>query len=229
MHKICVPADQATVLLQGRKNRKLSDQQKNNTKKTKRNKVGGCSNDTKEPLGDRIDVEVHDIDLEDLQGDRINPRVYGIDREAPQDDENEILNLPRIVVARRRRPVQLLWYWNRIYPGGLFRLSNTPFTGQERILKPLPRNPSTEDYFRLYIIVDVIDMIVTQTNLYAQQSLTREQNLSPYSLARKWKPTDRAEMVSFFGIIILMGTLHKPRLAIYWSIDTVLSTPCSRR
>ena len=133
--------------------------------------------------------------------------------------------MPRIVAARRRRPVQPLWYWNRIYPGGLFRPRNIPFTGQERILKPLPRNPSTEDFFRLYITVDVIDMIVTQTNLYAQQFLGREQNLSPYSLARQWKPTDRAEMLSFFGIIILMGILHKPRLAMYWSTDTVLSTP----
>ena len=68
-------------------------------------------------------------------------------------------------------------------------------------------------------------MIVTQTNLYVQQFLAREQNLSLHFLAREWKPTDRAEMLSFFGIIILMGILHKPRLAMYWSFDTVLSTP----
>ena len=92
----------------------------------------------------------------------MDPEVHGNDREAPQGDENEIPNLPRIVAARRRRPVQPLWYWNRIYPGGLFKPRNIPFTGHERILKPLPRNPSTEDFFRLYITVDVIDMIVTQ-------------------------------------------------------------------
>ena len=141
--------------------------------------------------------------------------MCGIDREAPQDDENEIPNLPRIVAAMRRIHVQPLWHWNRIYPGGLFRPRNIPFTGQKRILKPLLRNRSTEDFFRLYITVDVIDMIVTETNLYAQQFLARKQNLSPYSFARQWKPTDRAEMLSFFGIIILMGILHNPRLAMY--------------
>ena len=67
-----MPADQATTSSQGTKKRRLSAQQKKNTKKTKMNKVGGCDNNIEEPQGNRIDPEVHGIDIEKFQGGRID-------------------------------------------------------------------------------------------------------------------------------------------------------------
>ena len=59
---------------------------------------------------------------------------------------------------------------------------------------PLPRNPTAQDFFKLYITDQIIDHIVVQSNLYAQQFIEQHQNnLRPHSLVHQWKATDRAE------------------------------------
>ena len=116
--------------------------------------------------------------------------------------------------ARRRLP---LWQWNRIYPRGPYLPRNIHFTGNEGIQVPMLPNPTTEDFFKLYINAEIIDHIVTQTNLYAQQYTEREQNnLRPHSLVKQWKPTGREEMIAFIAILIMMGIIHKPRIKMYW-------------
>ena len=118
------------------------------------------------------------------------------------------------------------WHWNRIYPRGDYRPHQIRYTGEEKILQQLPRNPNVEDFFRLYISEEIIDHLVTQTNLYARQYLERERyNLRPHSTAHEWKPTDRPEMLTFLALLILMGIVHKPRLTMYWSKDNIMATP----
>ena len=133
---------------------------------------------------------------------------------------------PRQVGPRHNQPIVPLWQWNRIYPGDLFRPRNVKFTGEERILVPIPRNPTAQDFFKLYIADQIIDHIVIQTNLYAQQFIEQHQNnLRPHSLVHQWKATDRAEMLTLLAVVILMGVVHKPRLAMYCSTDNPISTP----
>ena len=79
------------------------------------------------------------------------------------------LGFLRQVGARHNQPSVHLWQWNRIYPGDPFRPRNIKFTGEERILVPLPRNPNAQDFFKLYITDQIIDHILIQTNLCAQQ------------------------------------------------------------
>ena len=132
---------------------------------------------------------------------------------------------PQGRASRDRRRLQL-WQWNRIYPRGPYTPRNIPFTGNEGMQQPLPPNPTAEDFFKLYINEDIIDHIVTQTNLYAQQYIEREQNnLRPHSVVKQWKPTDRQEMIAFLAMLIMMGIIHKPRINMYWSKDSLLSTP----
>ena len=74
------------------------------------------------------------------------------------------------------------WQWNRIFPRGHFTPRHIPFTGRERIIPALPRNSSSLDFFKLYITEEMIDHLVTQTNLYATQYIEREHgNLGPRS------------------------------------------------
>ena len=55
----------------------------------------------------------------------------------------------------------------------------------------------------------MIDHLVVQTNLYARQFLDKEKdNLKPHSRVHEWKSTDRAEMLTFLAILILMGIVH---------------------
>ena len=53
----------------------------------------------------------------------------------------------------------------------------------------------------------------------------KEDNLKPHSRVHEWKPTDRAEMLTFLAILIVMGIVHKPRLPMYLSTDNILATP----
>ena len=72
----------------------------------------------------------------------------------------------------------------------------------------------------------MIDHLVTQTSIYAAQYIQREHgNLGPRSTVHQWIPTDRPEMPTLMGILILMGIIHKPRMAMYWSTDDILATP----
>ena len=118
------------------------------------------------------------------------------------------------------------WHWNRIYPRGEFTPHQIIYTGEEKILKQLPIIPRVEDFFRLYIMEEITDHVVTQTNLYARQYLEAEkENLRPHSTNHQWKPSDRAEMLTFLGLPILMGIVHKPRLTMYWSKNNIVVTP----
>ena len=129
-------------------------------------------------------------------------------------------------VAPQLPSAAVVWQWNRIYPRGPFRPRQIPFSGRERIVATLPRNPTPQDFFKLYTTEELIDHLVTQTNLYAAQYIEREHdNLGPRSTVHQWTPTSRPKMLTLIGILILMGILHKPRMALYWSTDKLLATP----
>jgi len=46
----------------------------------------------------------------------------------------------------------------------------------------------------------------------------------PHSPINTWTPTDKNEMLAFLGLMVLMGIVYKPRLAMYWSTDVVYKT-----
>ena len=99
-------------------------------------------------------------DKQDPRGTRQTPAGCRQSRLGPQPPPG----FPRQVGARHNQPIVPLWQWNRTYPGDPFRPGNVKFTGEERILVPLPRNPTEQDFFKLYIIDQIIDHIVVETN-----------------------------------------------------------------
>ena len=40
-----------------------------------------------------------------------------------------------------------------------------------------------------------------------------------------WKDTNPEEVRTFLGVCVLMGLIHKPRIWMYWSTDTLYNTP----
>ena len=68
--------------------------------------------------------------------------------------------------------------------------------------------------------------ISDETNMYAHQFLETEgPNLKPYSIVHGWKDTNPEEVRTFLGNCVLMGLIHKPRIWMYWSTDTLYNTP----
>ena len=61
---------------------------------------------------------------------------------------------------------------------------------------------------------------------YAHQFLETEgPNLKPYSIVHGWKVTNPEEVRTFLGVCVLMSLIHKPRIWMYWSTDTLYNTP----
>jgi hypothetical protein len=70
------------------------------------------------------------------------------------------------------------------------------------------------DCYRHFITDEIIDLIVRETNRYAQQYLQNHE-ISRRSILHQWKPTINEEMLKFFGIIIEMGLVQIPKLKYY--------------
>jgi len=72
------------------------------------------------------------------------------------------------------------------------------------------------DCYRHFITDEIIDLMVRETNRYAEQYL-QTHDIRRRSKSRQWKPTNDVEMLKFFGIIIEMGLVQMPELEYYWS------------
>jgi hypothetical protein len=72
------------------------------------------------------------------------------------------------------------------------------------------------DCYRHFITDEIIDLMVRETNRYAEQYLEAH-DISRRSKYRQWKPTTYEEILKFFGIAIEMGLVQMPQLNHYWS------------
>jgi len=64
------------------------------------------------------------------------------------------------------------------------------------------------EFFRKFFTEEVIQLLVQQTNLYAQQNKPRE-----------WEDTTDGELTAFLGMLIAMGIHGLPRFRMFWSTD----------
>lgn len=69
--------------------------------------------------------------------------------------------------------------------------------------------------FEMFVSEDILEMMVEQTNIYAEQTFSNAQSKS----TPKWVPTNMGEMKEFLGIICYMGLVRKPTIRCYWSQD----------
>ena len=82
------------------------------------------------------------------------------------------------------------------------------------------------EYFLHLFGEEFLDTVVADTNLYAERKITSKGNLGSSSRFRKWKPTNREELLAFFGLTINMGLINKSNINAYWNTkDWSQSTP----
>ena len=78
------------------------------------------------------------------------------------------------------------------------------FTANPGLQKDLPENPFPLEYFQLFLTDEIVEHIVPQTNLHAEQAIaaaTENGNPSPSSRQNKWQPTDADELKLFIALI----------------------------
>ena len=74
------------------------------------------------------------------------------------------------------------------------------------------------DYFKLFFTQEVWQLLVSQTNLYAEQKRRPAES-------SVWYPVTESEMKAWISLYLNMGLVTKPNLNCYWSTDPVLSSP----
>lgn len=74
------------------------------------------------------------------------------------------------------------------------------------------------DFFDLFFTQEVWHLLVSQTNLYAEQKRGPTES-------SVWYPVTESEMKAWISIYLNMGLITKPNINCYWSTHPVLSTP----
>lgn len=98
------------------------------------------------------------------------------------------------------------------------------FTGQPKVNFNFDDSKGKLQFYDAFIDNDLIDMIVLETNRYAEQCI-QSSVFRRHSRSKKWVPTSRDEMNSFLALIILQGIVKKPTVEQYWSKRHSTSTP----
>jgi hypothetical protein len=81
------------------------------------------------------------------------------------------------------------------------------------------------EYVDNYITPELTQIVVNQTNLYAQQIATMPRPITKHAHSEQWKPVTIYEMKKCLDLMFLTDVIRKPKLEWYWSIRGILLTP----
>jgi len=113
-------------------------------------------------------------------------------------------------------PPQSSATWNGTIPTRL----NPSFTGNAGVKVNLQHDCKPLDAVKLFITEEFMDLLITQTNLYAAQFISREsKKTNPSYRIKEWNQVSQKEMWNFLGLSLLMGLEKKPTIPHYWSKD----------
>ena len=90
-------------------------------------------------------------------------------------------------------------------------------------------NMTPYDFFTMLVEDSMLEEIVKQTNLFAEQFLEGE-NIPPNSRTHFWgdKQLDVDELKKFVVIVIIMGIIHYPHIEDYWATRWPFGTDAYR-
>lgn len=80
------------------------------------------------------------------------------------------------------------------------------------------------EIFKLFFTQELVDLIVEQTNAYAQEFLSYRP-LRQFSRYRAWKATDANEIYVLLALYTMIGLIWKPELEKYFTKKKLFSTP----
>ena len=102
------------------------------------------------------------------------------------------------------------------------------FTGEAGVRIGVPPGERTPlRYSELFLTDDVFDMVISQTNLFAAQTMgaPRRSRSRIYS----WRDVDGPELRVFLGLLFLMGVNQRPQVAMYWQRDNLVDASVFRK
>ncbi len=76
-----------------------------------------------------------------------------------------------------------------------------------------------EEFFTRLFDIEVLNLLVEQTNLYADQFFARNPELQNNNYYRQWKSCGVEEFKAYIGILIHMGLVRLPRMQSHWEVS----------
>ena len=97
-----------------------------------------------------------------------------------------------------------------------------PFSQPTGAQTSLPSTASPEDFFAEIFSTEIWDLLVAETNNYAQHKI---HTTPPFhrGILSTWHNTTRDEMMAFVGLILAMGTIQLPDIKDYWARHETLN------
>ena len=95
-----------------------------------------------------------------------------------------------------------------------------PFTAKSGPTIIISEETTPLEVFQQLVLDDILEVVVNQTNLYANQVLDQGEHKT-HSRAISWVPLSLQELKNFLGLTILMGLDDKPAIEAYWAKSDV--------
>lgn len=101
------------------------------------------------------------------------------------------------------------------------RQKHFDFTGEKGVKGDIPPTITALELFSLFIDDEVIDLIVTNTNIYAEELKLRKED-QKYAPIQRWTPTNREEIRKFLILTVWMGLVPIGNLKDYWATQSII-------
>ena len=108
--------------------------------------------------------------------------------------------------------------------------SRFPFNGNPGLKVNVQNTEDPISLFELFFDDELINLIVQQTNLYAQQVIAeKDGRLKKRPRIQEWQETNADEIKVYLALLLLQGIVRKPKEVLYFSKKSSLYTPFFRR
>ena len=88
-----------------------------------------------------------------------------------------------------------------------------PFIGNLGVQFAVENQTDVMSYFDHYVPPELSEIVVDQTNLYAQQQIAKMPHpVTKHARSKEWKPVTVTKMKKFLGLIFVTGIVRKPKL-----------------
>ncbi|CAC5384500.1 unnamed protein product [Mytilus coruscus] len=152
------------------------------------------------------DSEVSDIESE-------TDSDVDLAQEITESESSEDENVPN------QRP------WFRIYPPEIDELQQN-FAENVGLQDAPPRNSRPISYFFLFMTMDFLRQIVTETNRYAADYIASKDRIQRFSRLHDWFKVGvltLRDLKAFLAVILNMGIIKKPVITEYWNTKKALT------
>jgi len=101
-----------------------------------------------------------------------------------------------------------------------------PFTGNPGVQFAVESEADVMRYFDHYIPPELIEIVVDQTNLYAQQQIAKmPRPVTKHARSEEWKLVTVIKMKKILSLIFVTGIVRKTKLELYWPTRRIFQTP----